>query len=59
MDWSIHYGPLVIGSLREHGAWDLGRMNSHWFLGDLGVGGGPSLALEGIMFVVIACLRNV
>lgn len=33
------FGPLFIGGLWEHGAWDLGGINSHWF-GDVGVGVG-------------------
>lgn len=58
VNWSTHYGPLFIGGLWERGAWDLGGINSHWFLGDLGGRGGPSLPQEGIMFVGIACLRS-
>jgi hypothetical protein len=40
------------------GAWDLGGINSYQFLGELGSAGKAFLFLQGIVFVVIACLRN-
>lgn len=39
-------------------AWDLGGINALLFLGEFCDGGGPSFPLEGIVFVVIACLRS-
>lgn len=40
-------------------AWDLGGIDAHLFLGGFWDGGGTSFPLEGIVLVVIACLKSV